>query len=536
MMLSGFLKPWLAQWTGRHDDQSTREFIKRCHRKWPPVVSGYNSPAILVGQTPWRPSICANAFLANYLATKHKAAIHGGFFGRHKCYNLDRVYESFGCSYFLNWLSSSKFATKAHELFLGIQQSLRTKEDIFSICVCGVPIGDLIYDTYLRYYLLATVDLVDTRLHSIIRNGVQAALACDEYFGSHKVKAYLAYDAPYIESGIIHRFAVLKGVPVYCALTPRFGVIRMDGQINGNPNDFRNWPSKTHSNLHDRRKFRSMTSLEQMRARDLARKKLEVRLNGAEDRSLLPAGNSAYASSGTKKLLRETGRPRILVLLHDFCDAPNVLRWSIFPDFWEWLHFLLRHAINTPFDWYVKPHPHRHQDDDKARANAEIIAEFKKCYPEVMFLDSQVSNKQLINEGIAAMFTVHGTAAHEFAYLGVPVVNAGYNHHINYSFNIHSTTKEEYAEFIHRAGSLELQIDKSEVEEFVYTHFIDLQLESEAWIIPLKYHTDSQLCKLQATSQVYREFIAIDTEERDHLIKLYLDNYFNKQYISKSSS
>jgi hypothetical protein len=526
MMLPGILETCLSRWRGRQDDAATREFIKKCRRKWPRVATGYDAPAVLVGQTPWRPSICANAVLANYLARRHRAAIHGVFFGRHMRHDLNRVYESFGCSYFLNWSTSQKFAEQAQALFPDIWKGLRTKEDIFSISICGVPIGDLIYDTYLRYYLLATVELSDARLHSLIRAAVQAALACDEYFAAHDVRAYLAYDAPYIESGIIHRFAVRAGVPVYCALTPCFGVLQMDPEIRGSSDDFRDWPAKTHASLHDRAKFRSMTPAEQNRARESARQKLQARLGGQEDRNLLPAGNSAYAASGATKLLRETGRPRILVFLHDFCDAPNVLRWSIFPDFWEWLHFLLGHAKETPFDWYIKPHPHRHHDDAKARANTDIVRTFEECYPTVHFLQPDASNRQLIEEGVNAMFTVHGTAAHEFAYLGVPVVNAGYNHHINYSFNIHARTKDQYRGLIFRAASLDLHIDKSEVEEFVYTHFIDLPTDSGVWLIAPEFQLDGDLSRLQATSEVYRSFVALDTPSRDHQLEQYLNEYF----------
>ena len=535
MTLPGLIEKCLAHWRGRHDDAATHEFIARCRKKWPRIAASRGAPVVLVGQTPWRPSICANAVLANYLARRHGAVLHGGFFGRRMRHDLNRVYKSFGCSYFVNWSTSEKFSDEACVLLADILQSLRTKEDVFSIRVCGVPIGDLVYDTYLRYFLEATVELADQRLHTLILSAIQAALVCDDYFATHEVKAYLAYDAPYIESGIIHRFAVRAGVPVYCALTPCFGVVQMHGEITGNLEDFRNWPSKTYASLHDREKFRSLSPENQIRARELARKKLEARLNGAEDKNLLPAGNSAYASKSSAKVLRETGKPRILVLLHDFCDAPNVLRWSIFPDFWEWLHFLLRRALKTPFDWYVKPHPHRHQDDAKARANSEIVAAFARAYPTVTFLDSQVNNRQMIEEGISAMFTVHGTAAHEFAYLGVPVVNAGYNHHINYSFNIHASTREQYAELIERAGALNLQIDKSEVEEFVYTHFIDSPKESEAWLIPPEFHFDGNLSKLQATSQVYREYLVSDSAERDAVMERYLDAFFCAKPATQSS-
>lgn len=517
-----------ARWVGPQCDAITREFTNFCRLKWPRPAGRRDGPVVLVGQRAWRPSICANAVLANFLAHSRGWSIHSGFFGRQQNRVLDYVHASFGCKPVLNWRSAAKHRHHSSKIANQIVENLHTKEDIFAISVAGVPIGDLVYDTYLRYYLLPTVDVSDSRLHGLIFQAILAGFACEEYFASNQVGAYLAYDAPYIESGIIHRFAVRERIPVYCARTPQFGVLQMDGVIRGDPSDFRNWPAKTGASLHDRSKFRSLTAAEQARARDLARWKLQARLNGMQDRELLPSGNSAYGATGEeRRVFRETGKPRVIVLLHDFCDAPNVLRWSLFPDFWEWLNFLLSRAQQTPFDWYVKPHPHLHSDKAKGTANSEIVREFMKRYPRVTFVESSVSNRQLINEGISSMFTVHGSAAHEFAYMNVPVVNAGYNHHINYSFNIHARSKEQYAELIKQAGYLTLEIDKSEVEEFVFSHSIDTAPSSGIWLIPESYHVDPEMSKLQATTDVYSAFMKHDTPMRDTALNKYLTSYYS---------
>ena len=88
---------------------------------------------------------------------------------------------------------------------------------------------------------------------------------------------------------------------------------------------------------------------------------------------------------------------------------------------------------------------------------------------------------------------------------------------------------------IDRAGTLDLRIDKSEVEEFVYTHFVDSPRESGAWLIPEDYHYDAERSKLQATSQVYREFLSSDSAERDAVMERYLDSFFGGEPTPKQS-
>lgn len=512
------------------DDLDTQDFRRLCRRKWPSSRLAGRSSVVLVGQSPWRPSICAYAYLSNHIADATVSDIEACFFGRHEDRESDRTYQAFGAKLTLNWRYAARFRAQAMKLGTELCSAFRNKADVFSICIAGVPIGDLIYDTYLRYYLQATVDLLDDRFRDLVVRGVQIALACGAYFDRHKVAGYIAYDAPYIESGIVHRFAARDGVPIYLVTYTPFAVYLMDNMIRGDARDFRNWPSKVAMCLHDRSKFASLPSREQEEARGRAREQLLSRLAGDSDFRVLPTGDSAFGAPSEEAVLKPGNRPRILVLLHDFCDAPNVLRWSLFEDFWEWLHFLLPRAAKTGFDWYVKPHPHRHFDRKKAEANQKIVESFRSAYPAVSFLQSSVSNRQLIQEGISSMFTVHGTAGHEFAYLGIPVVNAGFNPHINYNFNLHARSREEYENLINRAGSLQVPIDKAEVEEFFYSHFLDESPRSEVDLIPEHWRGQPNQTALESGPEIYRHFVAADCSARDAIVRSYLDSFLKNNH------
>jgi hypothetical protein len=165
-------------------------------------------------------------------------------------------------------------------------------------------------------------------------------------------------------------------------------------------------------------------------------------------------------------------RPRIAVMLHDFMDAPHAFRDHLFTDNYQWAVWLLDRASRTPYDWYIKPHPNSAHDPVMGAKNAEVLGELKARFPQVTFLDPLCSNNQLVAEGLAAMFTGYGTAGHEFAYLGVPVVNAGDNAHIGYGFNLHARSLAQLTEYVDHAANLQIEIDRREIEQFAYMRYI----------------------------------------------------------------
>jgi hypothetical protein len=65
--------------------------------------------------------------------------------------------------------------------------------------------------------------------------------------------------------------------------------------------------------------------------------------------------------------------------------------------------------------WYVKPHP---AQPDDSRLAKEIFGHL----PNVTILPSTADNSQLIDEGVAAVVTINGSIAVEFALRSVPVI------------------------------------------------------------------------------------------------------------------
>ena len=177
--------------------------------------------------------------------------------------------------------------------------------------------------------------------------------------------------------------------------------------------------------------FEKFSSKERDTFKIKLKKVLSRRLEGLADSSMPYMSKSSFTKSIIKSnILLQNHKKHILVLLHDFFDSPHIYRSMLFSDFWEWIYFTLREAEFTTHNWYIKPHP------NSSNKNIEVIKKIMKRFPYIKHIESEASNKQLIDEGINAVFSVYGSAGHEFPYLGIPVVLAGDNPHINYNFTL----------------------------------------------------------------------------------------------------
>jgi len=69
-------------------------------------------------------------------------------------------------------------------------------------------------------------------------------------------------------------------------------------------------------------------------------------------------------------------------------------------------------------------------------------------YPDVKLIDSRISNRQLAEADLSCAITVHGTIAHEMAYLGVPSIASARHPHVSFQFTRTAKTNEEFVNLL----------------------------------------------------------------------------------------
>jgi hypothetical protein len=501
-----------------------RRYIDFCREMWPRDYPVKVDSVVLVGLFDWNSSVHCYAHVTNHLARKTGSTIEWFYFYRRRNLLYEKIFAAFGARQGLSMDGLRGNRQAAEEIAGDLFAKLETKSDVANLSLGGIQIGDLIYDTYLRAGFHPTVKIDDPSLREIMVHAVQIYLGVKEYLARKQVVSVIADHTVYIYCGIMARMAAAAGIPVYqIYYGADFHIIKIELDRAHSDVPLR-YPWPRYAEL-----FRELSPETQAMARVKGRASLEARLEGKKDGVLLDA--TAYGATDGKPVFEQTGRPRVLVLLNDFFDSVHGYRWMLFPDFYEWIHFLLEKAGETPFDWYVKPHPNmliweKWDRLGQAEANKKVLDELRAKFPKVHFLSPSVSNRQIMAEGLDALFTVHGTAGHEFAYRGIPVVNAGDNQHIAYSFNLHARTIAEYESYIAHANALKVEIRREEIAEYVYMNFFYFleQCRADANPIPASYFETEEYREQRSRPETFDAF----TEPLSVTEKTKLDAYFDR--------
>jgi hypothetical protein len=308
-----------------------------------------------------------------------------------------------------------------------IWRSLGSKESLIELTVSGTKLGDLIYDTYLRFRPSATVNLDSTYLWVVIWQALRDLRAATVYMSSVKPQMFITSYSCYVQHGIAVRVALAAGVKVVTLGNYQKFYKQLqsaDSVHTQNPDDYRSGFSRLAN---------SGAKIEEAAAA------LAARMAGKFDPATAYMHRSAYAEKA--ELPRGISGSAVL-FLHDFFDSPHCYQWMIFPDFWEWATFTLNLARREGIKVFVKPHP------NQIAGSRAVVRMLMRDYPEAAWLSSGTSNVQIAEAGAACAITVHGTVAHEMAYLGVPSISAGHSPHVSFTFSHTARSREEYSRLI----------------------------------------------------------------------------------------
>ncbi|MFS4461105.1 hypothetical protein [Bdellovibrio sp. HCB2-146] len=359
------------------------------------------------------------------------------------------LYKSIGGKIAIHLNKDTKAMTKASVRARETQNSLHSKSDLVNFRIENIQVGDLVYDTYLRFKPAATVDIYDPFLGELLEWTWDLYFQTKSYLENHKVTALVTSYTSYIHHGLIARMALERCIPVYSLGARNQLVVQPTVQFPFHVRNFHN--------------YRELLKGSDMKTIcEIGTELITRRMTGKIDPATSYMKKSAYNTEIASKIFPITNKKRALVMGHDFYDSPHIYGSMIFADFYEWIEFVFTEARNSEYDFFYKPHPNGLPN------NVFITKHLRSKYPNIQFIEKEVSNLQILEEGIDIAFTVYGTVSHEFAFKGVPVVSAGDNPHNAYKFNICARTKEELAQYIH--GSKKPILDNSEVPEFCYVH------------------------------------------------------------------
>lgn len=387
--------------------------------------------------------------IKSFIASK----INLGFFG---------VYKSFGVNEFLFPVINDELKSLSNSTFTRILKKIKSNNDILDIEINNIKIGDLIYDSYLtrNKRQRPTINIKSEDFKKFLKDFLILYFFWNDYFNKNKVKVLLVSHSIYT-MGIPYRIALKKNIDCF-----EIKENRIKRHRQNNPYHY--------SEVVDYpKKFKSFNKKEQKEALVLANYNLNKRFEGI-NMDMPYASKIAFEKKKFKRNLLKPKKFTILILPHDFIDAPHVGGKFAFADMHDWIKNLSELSIKkSKYNWLLKIHKKQGGKFTFYRDFTERNIDNLIKNSNIKKLNSNLSHNEIINNGVNLVLTVFGTAAHEYAYKGINVLNAsGMNPHSAYKFNHHISSKVTYKNFFNEPQKKKIKIDKKKVLEFYYMHYI----------------------------------------------------------------
>lgn len=396
------------------------------------------------------------AYMSNYLANIYDADIYSYFrWGANTSGAspvLLEMYRSFGCKGIIDDRLVDK--NKVNEEFNRIWESIETWEDINKITIEGISFGVSIVRDYMRVGIPDFV-IKNKQFESFLYNRIETIVFWLDYFKCNDVKAVILGDGVTWD-GYIRDIALNNNIKTYATVS---GVIK-----------------KMYPDFYDEMYIHYYRNMWEQLYPDIKEKAITLAKNIAESRlrgdvvsvSLQDKENFPFKNIESKdRVIRDNGKVNVMICPHIFEEDCYACGESVFDNnYFEWLIFLGEMSNITDYNWYLKMHP------SASKRDYIIIDKILKKYKNIVLLHESVSPKQLAHEGLDYVLTVYGSVGHEYPLLGVKVINAGDNPHMNYSFNINPKDKTEYAEVIKRLDKKPIDLDRNEIYEFYAMNYV----------------------------------------------------------------
>ncbi len=375
-----------------------------------------------------------------------------------------KIYKSFGVEHFIRPQITKEMTVKAINIRDNFFKQEVFNQDIVNFQINKIWIGDLMYDTYLKSRLVPTFDIQENDFKNFFKEFLELFFYWEKFFKINKVTQTIGVHSCY-SFGLPLRISVHNNIPGYVINTR--GVMKIDKKIQTTYGNFKFF----------KKDFLRIRNKKQALA--ISKKNLDLRISGISgvDVGLFNREKSSFSGKKIKRnLIQKNSKIKILICTHDFLDSIHVNGRNFFPDFYLWIDFLgkISNEKSNDYDFYIKNHPNFGNKYEKYQKYTEkFVNQLIRKYPKIKKIPNDTSHHQIISGGINYVLTVYGSVGIEYAYLGIPVINASrHNPHINYNFNLNPKNQREYIKILSNLKKKKFKINKKEVLEcYFMKHF-----------------------------------------------------------------
>ena len=427
---------------------------------------------ILIEFNSWAPLHIANSYLLKCLQEKFDASIVGYAGYALNATTLNRntyekikwhlgsyfslknfgIYKSMGCENFI-W-PNYKNNKKINNYYNHYIKSIRNKRDLENLKIKNIWVGDLIYDSFIKYKKLPTIDVSSEDFKNYFKGFIEVFCFWEDYFNSNKIKAVITSHSVYLLA-LPSRIAIANNIKSYvCHAEYLYSLNKKNFSAR---EDFIN----------------AKNNLKQINTRILklgissAKKRLKMRLSGKKAVDIWWAKKTSFGRIKNTRVLNKNNKYKFLIATHSFLDSPHVYGKHLFTDFYEWLNFLGKISNLSDSEWYLKIHPY--EADFEKGFSKSIIENLLKKYPKIKLIPANTTHNQIVKEGINCVLTVIGTVALEYAVMNIPVITASKrNPYVKFNFNIHANSIKNYKNLLLNPNKIKVDINKTEIYKFYF--------------------------------------------------------------------
>ena len=338
-----------------------------------------------------------------------------------------------------------------------ILSNIKNKEDILKIKLNNILVGDLIYDSYIRYRSKPTVDIEDTFfLKKLLFKSISNLALYNYLYKKFDIESLFTVYCVYLNFGLAVRFFLSKNVSVYSWSTFAHNLKKIDSKFPYDENvlGFK----KKFLNLKNKKKKIKF-------ARDELNKKFKNKL----DISLQFAQPILNINKKSLEYLKNINIYGV-VFLHCFNDSAHYYGTkTIFCDHYDWAVFTLDLIKKNNLKIGVKTHPYALPESKK------IFAKLKLKYKSLVWLPEYVANIDIIkNPNINFFISNQGSILYEAAYFGKTSISSGVNRTSSYNFSYNPKNVSEYKKLLLNLKKINIKKkNKLEICQIYYLSFMD---------------------------------------------------------------
>lgn len=460
-------------------DKTTLKFIKLNKKLFKNFKNNnLKKNQILIEFNNWKPFHVSNSYILNYLLKKYNAEAIGyelyspmlkknnlfekikWIIGSKFLLKTFYVYSSFNVNKFITIKFSNNIKNLVRKNFKKVFSKIKKKSDLEKIEINKVWIGDLIYDSFLKKYNVATIDIESNNFKIFFKEFLHIFFFWYNYIKNNKVKSVLSSHGVYTFA-IPLRIAVSLNIDSFVANEQKIyrydkKCLSLKENLTGNFSESRLFKSIYSSSNKSNKKY--MISKGKKISDQIAIKSKKLFYINNEKIKKLKLNNFNVP---TKKNIR------VLISSHAFTDSPHVFGNNLFVDFRHWFDFLNKTINETNYEWFLKPHP------NKDECTTKEIGDLVKKNKRITLLDNNYNINHLSKLKIDFTLTIFGVVAREHPLRNINVISASANGpHSKFNFTHTCKNLKEYKNILLNLDSFKPKINNKQL--YLYHYMNDI--------------------------------------------------------------